>query len=151
YSLAKNLDRVNTRGLETDLQLSRSFGNRHSLLLTLGGIWMKSTSSDTVPSLYVSNHARFLFNFSSAWRYRSLALSLNGLYKERRPQQGNAAFVPLSRDYFLLNLRVEGYLMNDQLCLFAQADNALNRRYADILGTVMPGSWLMGGIKLNLK
>jgi iron complex outermembrane receptor protein len=150
YSLAKNISKVNTRGLEADLQYNQTFSAKQSLQVMMGAIWLKSTSSDTVPSLYVSNHARFLYNFSIRYQYRFLSFSFNGLYKERRPQTGNAAFVQLSKSYFLTNMMVEGRFLNNQLGLFVQADNLFNQSYADILGTTMPGRWMMGGIKVTL-
>lgn len=151
YSLAQNISRVNTRGLEADFQFNKSFNEQQQLLLTTGVIWMKSSSSNNTQSLYVSNHARFLFNFSAHYRYRFISVAANGLYKQRAPQTGNPAFVPISKDYFLMNLRIETHHLQNRLGLFVQADNVLDRSYSDILGTVMPGRWLMGGIKLTLR
>lgn len=111
---------------------------------------MKSASSDTVPSLYVSNHAKLLFNYNFQYRYKAVSMALNGLYKQRTPQTGNAAFVQISKDYFLLNAKVEAHLMEDKLGIFIQADNLLNKHYSDILGTAMPDRWLMGGLKISL-
>ncbi|MBK8089488.1 MAG: TonB-dependent receptor [Chitinophagaceae bacterium] len=150
YSLAKNIDKVNTRGVETDLQYSKEFAPNHRVSVAMGAIWMKSTSSDTVPSLYVSNHAKFFYNFSVQYRYKFISIALNGLYKQRTPQTGNAAFVPVSKDYFLMNARLEGIFLGNKLGVFVQADNVFNRRYSDILGTVMPNRWVMGGIKVSL-
>lgn len=151
YSLAKNISRVNTRGLEADAQFSKTFTPQQNLLLAAGLVWMKSSSSNNTQSLYVSNHARFLFNFSAQYRYRFLSVAANGLYKQRAPQIGNPAFVPISKDYFLLNLRIETHHLQNRLGVFLQADNALNRSYSDILGTIMPGRWIMGGIKVTLR
>jgi iron complex outermembrane receptor protein len=151
YSLAQNISRVNTRGLETDMQYTGVIGPHQQLLLATGFIWMKSSSSNNTQSLYVSNHARFLMNFSVHYRYRFLNVAANGLYKQRAPQAGNPAFVPISKDYFLMNLRLETQHLNNRLHLFVQADNVLNRTYSDILGTVMPGRWMMGGIKVTLQ
>ena len=150
YSLAKNIDKVNTRGVETDLQYSKEFAANHRVSVAMGAIWVKSTSSDTVPSLYVSNHAKFFYNFSVQYRYKFISLALNGLHKQRTPQTGNAAFVPVSKDYFLMNARLEGIFLENKLGVFVQADNVFNRRYSDILGTVMPNRWVMGGIKVSL-
>ncbi|MEQ1799761.1 MAG: TonB-dependent receptor [Lacibacter sp.] len=150
YSLAKNIDKVNTRGVETDLQYSKELAANHRVSVAMGAIWMKSTSSDTVPSLYVSNHAKFFYNFSVQYRYKFISLALNGLYKQRKPQTGNAAFVPVSKDYFLMNARLEGIFLENKLGVFVQADNVFNLRYSDILGTVMPNRWVMGGIKVTL-
>ncbi len=150
YSLAENISEVNTRGVETDIQYNQSLGERHTLIAMMGLIRMKSTSSSSTPSLYVSNHARFLYNFGIQYRYKFISLSLNGLYKERNPQTGNPAFVQISKSYFLMNTRLEGIFLQDKLGLFLQADNVFNKKYADILGTIMPNRWIMGGIKMNL-
>ncbi|MFY7879102.1 MAG: TonB-dependent receptor plug domain-containing protein [Lacibacter sp.] len=150
YFLAKNISKVNTRGIELDLQFQKSISKDHSLNLSTGLVWLKSTMKDAVPTLYVSNHAKFLVNFSAQYRYKFVSIALNGLYKQRNPQTGNAAFVPISKDYFVLNARLEGHFIENKLGLFIQADNLLNRRYADIFGTVMPNRWLMTGIKVTL-
>lgn len=150
YSLAKNIDKVNTRGFEADLQYSKTFATHHTIVVTMGAVLMKSTSSDTIPSLYVSNHAKFLYNFSVQYRYKFMNIALNGLYKQRNLQTGDAAFVSISKNYFLLNAKLEGVFLEDKLGIFIQADNVFNHRYSDILGTIMPNRWLMGGIKISL-
>lgn len=150
YSLAKNIAKVNTRGAEFDVQYNHLFDVNHRIILSMGAIIMKSTSSDTVPSLYVSNHAKFLYNFSMQYRYKFFNIAVNGLYKERRPQTGNAAFVPISKNYFLMNVKAEGLFLQDKLGVFVQADNIFNKRYADILGTVMPNRWMMAGLRVSL-
>ncbi|MFO0414512.1 MAG: TonB-dependent receptor plug domain-containing protein, partial [Bacteroidota bacterium] len=149
YSLAKNISRVNTRGAELDLLYQKKISENQTLVLQIGAVRMKSLSSDTVPSLYVSNHASFLLNFSLLYQYRNFSISTNGLYKERLPQT-RTGFVAISPSYYIMNLRIEYSFSDKQVSAFAQADNLLNRRYADILGTVMPSRWLMGGIKISL-
>jgi iron complex outermembrane receptor protein len=32
-----------------------------------------------------------------------------------------------------------------------EADNVFDKNYADLLGSQMPGRWLMGGIKISLS
>ena len=149
YSLAKNIARVNTRGAEIDLLYQKDFSPNKSITIQIGAVRMKSLSSDTIPSLYVSNHASFLLNYSLRFTYHQFSISTNGLYKERMPQN-RSGFVALSPSYFLMNLRADYAVIDKQLSIFVQADNLFNRRYADILGTVMPSRWLMGGIKISL-
>jgi len=149
YSLAKNITSVHTRGAELDLFYEKTLNQNHSITLQTGLVRMKSLSSDTIPSLYVSNHASFLLNYSLLYKYRNLSVSTNGLYKERTPQS-RAGLVALSPAYFLLNLRAEYAISDKQVSVFFQTDNLLNRRYTDILGTVMPSRWLMGGMKIRL-
>ncbi|MEJ8844430.1 TonB-dependent receptor [Lacibacter sp. H375] len=150
YYLANNISKVNTTGVETDVQYTHQFSDKHSLSGGLGFVWMRSRSSDTIPSLYVSNHARELINFNVMYRYQKIAVSTNGLFKARRPQPIAAPFVPISADYFILNTRVDLFLLKDKLGVFVQADNIFNRRYSDLLGSIMPTRWVMGGVKINL-
>ncbi|HLP38557.1 TonB-dependent receptor plug domain-containing protein [Lacibacter sp.] len=150
YYLANNIDKVNTTGIETDVQYTHQFSDKHSLSGGLGFVWMRSRSSDTIPSLYVSNHAREMFNFNVMYRYKKIAVSTTGMLKARRPQPIAAPFVAISKDYFILNTRVDLFLLKDKLGVFAQVDNIFNRRYSDLLGSIMPTRWVMGGVKVNL-
>ena len=51
----------------------------------------------------------------------------------------------------MLNLRAECRLFENSLVLFFQADNVLDKKYADILGPQMPGRWLSGGIRVSFN
>jgi vitamin B12 transporter len=151
YDLAKNISKVNTTGIETDIQYNQSFGTAHNINAGIGFIWMRSRSSDTIPSLYVSNHAKEFINFFASYRYKSIGISVNGLFKERNVQPAPVGIVPLSRTYFLVNLRLDVYAGKQQnVAFFLQADNLFDKNYSDILGSVMPGRWIMTGIKVNL-
>jgi vitamin B12 transporter len=151
YELAKNINNVNTTGIETDIQYTYQFNDQQSLASGLGFVWMRSRSSDTIPSIYVSNHARELINFNVMYRYKKLAVSTTGLFKARRPQQAAPGlFVPVSANYFILNTRVDLFLLKDKFGVFVQADNIFNKRYSDLLGSIMPTRWVMGGVKVNL-
>lgn len=151
YELANNINKVNTTGIETDVQYTHQFNEQESLTGGLGFVWMRSRSSDTIPSIYVSNHARELINFNVMYRYKKIALSTNGLFKARRPQLAPAGLsVPVSANYFVLNTRADLFLWKDKLGVFVQVDNIFNRRYSDLLGSIMPTRWVMGGVKVNL-
>ncbi len=146
FDLASNIATVQTLGAELDLHYQKTFGD-HKVNAGLGTIWMESKSSDTIPSLYVSNHARFLINFYIAYRYKWIGLSLNGLYKERNTPPAVNGLVPLSSSYMLINAKADINLLKDKLTFFIQADNLFDQNYADILGSIMPSRWLSGGIK----
>lgn len=147
YDLASNIASVQTLGVELDLHFQKTFGD-HKVNAGLGTIWMESKSSDTIPSLYVSNHARFLINFYATYRYKCIGISLNGLYKERNAPPAVTGLLPLSPSYMLINARADVHLLKDKLSVFFQADNIFNQSYADILGSVMPARWMSGGIKI---
>jgi vitamin B12 transporter len=155
FYLAKNIAEVRTHGVETDLQLYKQFSNGHSLLSNIGLVWLDSKSDNNTASLYVSSHARFLGNFSVRYATPRFALSTNGIYKNRGSQvqaeTSSLIQADLSPDYFILNLRGEVVLMKDLVSVFGQADNLFDKGYSDLLGTPMPGRWLMGGIRISLN
>jgi vitamin B12 transporter len=152
YALAKNISEVTTTGAELDVQFSKQLGEDQQLWSTVGLVWLKSESSDAVPSFYVSSHARFLANFNLQYTVKRITLGLNGLYKNRQPQAAaNPAIVPVSSDYFILNAKLEVRLWQNRLAAFVQADNLFNRSYADLLGSRMPGRWFTGGVKISLS
>lgn len=151
YALAKNIASVNTTGFETDIQYVQALGEQQSLFFNAGILVLKSKSSDTVPSFYVSSHAKFLTNFSVIYQCHNFSLSLSGLYKQRATQAtassaGNINAV-ITPDYFLLNAKASYSFLDKAFSVFVQTDNILDRKYSDLLGAPMPGRWFMGGLR----
>ena len=97
YALAKNIAAVNTSGVETDLQFSLK-----GIYASLGLLWLNSKSSDTIPSFYISSHAKFMSNFSVVYQNKFFSVSINGLYKKRNAQTASAINAFISPDYFCL-------------------------------------------------
>jgi iron complex outermembrane receptor protein len=155
FFLAKNIGEVTTNGVEADLQLFKRFSNQHSLLSNIGLVWLHSESDNNSASLYVSSHARFLSNFSIRYATPRIAISTNGIYKNRSVQEqaetSSLIQASLTPSYFIMNLRGEVVLMEKIVTVFAQADNLFDKTYSDLLGTPMPGRWLMGGIRISLN
>lgn len=151
YALAKNIAEVNSTGLETDIQYSKQFNNNNQIWATLGLTWIDSKSDNTTPSFYVSSHAKFISNFNVQYTYKRLLVSVNGLYKQRKSQVSNPINAGISKDYFVLNAMLQGFVYKNTVSLYCQLDNIFDKSYSDLLGSKMPGRWLMGGFKVNLK
>ncbi|MES2775880.1 MAG: TonB-dependent receptor [Bacteroidota bacterium] len=149
YALAKNISSVNTTGFETDIQYTKDWSNQ-SFSSNIGLLWLKSRSSSATPSFYISSHASFLANFSILYRYRSLSISYNGIYKERQPRAASAIEAEVSKSYLLMNMKLAAALLKNKLSIFVQADNLTNITYSDLLGTPMPARWLMSGVMVSL-
>ncbi len=151
YALAKNISEVNTTGVETDIQFSKDLGAKQQLWATAGFVWLASRSSDTTPSFYISSHARYLANFNVQYSNKWFSLSVNGLYKDRQPQTASGVIAKQSKEYFVLNTKAEGFLVQNKLSVFVEVDNLFNKNYTDLLGAQMPGRWFMGGMKISLS
>ena len=151
YALAKNIAEVNITGADVALQVNKKLNSTDKIWGTVGFTWLHSTSSDGIPSLYISSHAKYLTNFNLQYIKHLFTFTVNGLYKQRQPQLSTANIAKVSKDYFLLNAKAEIFLIPQNLSVFVEADNLLNTEYADLLGAEMPGRWLMGGIKISLS
>jgi vitamin B12 transporter len=151
YSLAKNISSVNTTGAEFEAQYSKQLEGQQQIWATVGLTWLDSKSSSATPSFYISSHAKFLSTFSVLYSYKSIALGVNGLYKKRDPRSATANIAKVSEGYFVLNAKLEATVVKKLLSVFVEADNVFDENYADLLGSQMPGRWLMGGIKISLS
>jgi vitamin B12 transporter len=149
YALAKNIAKVNTSGFETDVQFIKQINSYNKIFVTLGLLWLNSKSSDTIPSFYISSHAKFSNNFSVVYENKIFSISINGLYKERQEQSAAAINAALSKQYFIMNTKTEIFLVK-RSSVFFQADNIFNKEYSDLLGSQMPGRWLLGGIIIKI-
>ncbi|MEJ7684263.1 MAG: TonB-dependent receptor [Segetibacter sp.] len=148
YALAKNIARVNSTGVETDIQYSKQFKNNQQLWATFGLVWIDSKSDNVTPSFYVSSHAKFLTNFNLQYAIHWFSISINGLYKERKAQASTPINANLSKDYFLLNLQTQAFVFKNKVSIFAEVDNIFDKQYSDLLGSKMPGRWAMVGFKV---
>jgi vitamin B12 transporter len=151
YALAKNISQVNIKGFETEIQYSKQLQNKQQLWATLGLTWLDDKSSSATPSFYISSHAKFLSTFSLLYSAKKFSVGVNGLYKKRNPRTSPASIAKVSPDYFVLNAKLEAFIIKKLLSAFVEADNAFDKNYADLLGSQMPGRWLMGGIKISLQ
>ena len=150
YELSRNLSKLTSVGVETDIQYTKKIGKNHEFLGSIGITNISSKTKNVQPSFYISAHANFLANFSLRYSYKGYSISLNGLYKEREPGSATTINAALSRNYYVMNAMLSGLVYKNKMSVYLQSDNVLDAKYSDVLGTQMPGRWLMGGLKLSL-
>lgn len=150
YALAMNIASVVTRGGELDAQFQYHFDGDQYFFGLLGVTVLESSQSNSPPSFYLSSHAKLLINGSLSYRWKRVALSLNGLYKERTPREASAWMTKVERRYFLINTQASVDLIPKKLSVYFQVDNLTDLRYSDLLGALMPGRWMMGGLKFRI-
>jgi vitamin B12 transporter len=151
YALAQNISSVTTTGAEAAIQYSMELENHRQLWTSIGLTLLESKSSSATPSFYISSHAKFLNTFSVLYSSKIFSAGVNGLYKKRNPQTASINIAKVSPDYFILNAKLEAVIVKKLLSAFVEADNIFDTSYADLLGSQMPGRWLMGGIKISLS
>ncbi|TDH29352.1 TonB-dependent receptor [Segetibacter sp. 3557_3] len=151
YALAKNITGINNTGFETDLVYDRMLEGDKQLSGSVGLTLINTQSNNQPPSFYVSSHAKLITNIAVRYTTRAYSIGINGLYKEREPRSAAALFTQTSKAYFLMNIKVQGYLYQDKMGVYIQADNVFNKTYSDLLGAQMPGRWLMAGLTFSFS
>jgi vitamin B12 transporter len=150
FALAKNISKLTSTGFETDIQYTRKFNNDQAVWVTAGISLIDTKSDEATPSFYILSHAKLLTNFSFQYSKNWFACSTTGLYKSRRQFAAMPINASIDKSYFVMNLQLQVFMYKRTLSVFAQADNLFDKAYSDLLGSQMPGRWLMGGFKANL-
>ncbi|MDP4260980.1 MAG: TonB-dependent receptor [Bacteroidota bacterium] len=150
YALATNIANVNTTGAEADIQYNRHFNRHQAVWATLGLVWLDSKSSNSVPSFYISSHAKFLTNFNVHYSNKLFSLSVNGIYKHRDPQKSTAINTEVNADCFIVNTNADVFFWQQKMSVFVEVDNLTDKKSEDLLGSQLPGRWLMGGVRLHI-
>ncbi|NOT74884.1 MAG: TonB-dependent receptor [Cyclobacteriaceae bacterium] len=148
YALARNISDVTTSGAEVDISMRHTTGNGSALFSALGFIILDSSSPEGTPSLYLSSHARFMTNLTAGFSTPRYAFSITGLYKTRPEQIASTITTPISSSYIVLNVKVEYFVVRGKVSIFLQIDNIFDENYSDILGSIMPSRWVIGGVKV---
>ena len=148
YLFANNIKEVNINGLEIELNTKVSLADGNYFHGHLGYTFTDITSDNL--GIYLSTFAKHLMVAQGNFKYHSFQFSLSGIYKERSTQIAESISSTLARNYTLLNGRI-GYEIEKGIFVNIQLINITNTIYQNILGAKMPGRWLMGGIKWNIK
>ena len=149
YALAKNVERVQTEGLEIDLEYRDQLGAGR-LQAQAGLLLLNNRTRPGAAGFYLNSHARFLTNGLLLYRIKNWEMSVSGLYKLRNRQTSTPLNSSLTPSYVLINSKIQYDWKERTYSVYLQADNLLNTRYSDLLGAPMPGRWLSGGIRVIL-
>ena len=146
YALAKNIKAVNTRGLELELSYQQKINEHSQLYVNAAATFLKSSSTDAVPSFYIISHARTLLQQSVVYNFKKLNIAVTSIYKERNRAQAPGINAFVSPNYWLVNVKT-AYQIN-RFNVFVAVNNVGNIRYSDLLGSKMPQSWTTAGVNL---
>ncbi|MEY3159376.1 MAG: hypothetical protein RLZZ49_856 [Bacteroidota bacterium] len=151
YALATNIANVNTSGAEIDVNGLHTISNTLNLKWSSGLTMVDAKAADAISSLYLSNNANVIWNSNLQLNHSIGILSISTLYKNRPEQKTNNLITGVSKSFLLLSMRADAYLWKKKGTIYTQIENIFNVQYADFLGAIMPGRWLMMGIRLTLE
>ena len=151
YALSSNIANIDTKGAELDLSGDHSWGKETKLRWNTGITVLKTGKGNSLPSFYLSSHAKLLWNSNMRISNKFGAVSMGTVYKKRNKQTANAINAGISSEYFTVNLRIEKYLFKKKAGLMLQIDNLTDVAYSDLLGSIMPGRWMQFGCWMNLN
>ncbi|HQV05233.1 MAG TPA: TonB-dependent receptor [Chitinophagaceae bacterium] len=151
YSLAKNIESIRTSGVEFGVLFRKKINQQSNMQAMMGYTYIHSKNKDSIPSFYISSHARHLFNFLFQYTSHSFLIAFNGLYKNRNKAEAASIGAEITSSYFLANVKLGYFFAAQKAQLYIQADNLFDEKYSDLLGAQMPGRWLSAGIQVTLQ
>jgi len=77
-------------------------------------------------------------------------LLIQGLWKYRNTDFAEAIGAELASSYIVFNTQADINLYKNKFWASLQVQNALDKKYSDILGSPMPGRWWMIGLRWNV-
>jgi iron complex outermembrane receptor protein len=151
YLYARNISSVDVLGIEASLSRTWTFGDKGSILLRGSATWLEIEIPDDQPSSkYVANSPTWDINGTLHARYGRFGLAwlFDWIDRDEEVADGISALIPSSYSIHNVELRVEVHKGSQ---VFIRVHNLMDEQYQEILGSRMPGRWVMGGFRWNLK
>jgi iron complex outermembrane receptor protein len=148
YALAKNIQKVTTKGIEFEFAYKTKLSSHENLLINSGITFLKSISTEPTPSFYIISHAKILLQSNLIYSSKKISLATNFIYKKRGALSASAIDASISSNYFLWNTKVN-YKIVKKVEIFISVNNITNISYSDLLGSRMPGRWSTAGVNFN--
>jgi len=149
YFFARNISEVQTMGIEFESNMKWSLSGNNQLEWNLGYSYLNTTNNEDAVSVYISSHAKHLFNTNIIFKMDRIDFAVSGLYKERDPRVSSSINSNLEKSYSVWNARV-GYKLSDHFGLNFQIQNIFDEQYQNILGARMPSRWVLAGVRWSL-
>ena len=150
YLYAQNISEATTWGNEFGLKYTQDIQNGR-IGATLNYTYLNTSTPDSVVSKYIANHPIHNINGSLNIRYAGLGLNIGGALITRNAEAVEAINAEIKDQYTILNLKLSYTVKDFPASVYIDVRNALDTRYQEILGSQMPGRWVMGGIRWNFQ
>ena len=150
YLYAQNISESTTWGNEFGLKYTKAIRNGR-IGATLNYTYLKTSTPDSVISKYIANHPIHNINGSLNIRYGGFGLNIGGAMITRNAEAVEAINAEIKDQYAIVNLKLSYTVNNFPASVYLDVRNALDTRYQEILGSQMPGRWIMGGIRWNFN
>lgn len=150
YFYAQNISEVSTNGIELAATYKKTFSERSDFVLDLSYNYLHTNSDEEIISVYISRHARHLVSTKLNYNRDKFHWNLNGLFKEREQRTTAALGETVNGKYFVMNSMVQ-FDLHQNWALQFKCFNILDNQNQDILGAALPGRWMLGGIKYQIK
>jgi iron complex outermembrane receptor protein len=82
--------------------------------------------------------------------HKRFSLSSTAIYKNRKPQKAAPINADVDENCFMLNAKGRIFFCNKKLSAFVEVDNVFDTTCSDLLGSTLPGRWLMGDLSISL-
>ncbi|TVR30348.1 MAG: TonB-dependent receptor [Balneolaceae bacterium] len=150
YFYTQNISSAQTSGLE--LQASQQFrlANNRMAGLEAGYTYIRTTADTGEVSKYIANHPSHQLNLGLRISFDRFLIYSQSSYRMRAADTADIIGAAVPDSYFVTNLNIEYSVLN-RAVIYARALNLTDTQYQEILGPPMPGRWMMGGVRLQIR
>jgi vitamin B12 transporter len=150
YFYSRNISSANTTGIEFLITQRARLA-----ALVLAGIeasytYLRTSADTGEVSKYISNHPSHQLSLNLKLSGNRLSLTSQSSFKVRSSETSGIISAEVPGSYFVTNLNVD-YRLFSGLTVYTKILNLTDTRYQEILGPPMPGRWILGGVRVNLK
>lgn len=148
YFYASNIASSQTMGVEVLTSYRMQFDNRTFLRLEGGYTWIQTTSSSGEVSKYIANHPLHQATLGLRFTMGSIRVNSQSSYRVRTAEVAEILGAEVPEGYFITNLNLDyAPEWSQGIVFYTRIMNLTDTQYQEILGSPMPGRWVMGGLR----
>ena len=150
YFYTQNISSAQTSGLELQASQQFRFATNRMAGLDAGYTYIRTTADTGEVSKYIANHPSHQLNLGLRISLDRFLIYSQSSYRMRAADTADIIGASVPDSYFVTNLNIEYSVLN-RAVIYARALNLTDTQYQEILGPPMPGRWMMGGLRLQIR
>lgn len=151
YFYTMNIASSSVSGIEFLASQQFRISNHRSVGTEAGYTYIHTTGDGDQLSKYIANHPIHQLNFTLYGSTDRFQVTSESTYRVRSSEAAEMIGGDVPADYFVTNLKLQYSPRWTAAEIYTQVLNLTDTRYQEILGAPMPGRWVMGGIKFQIR
>lgn len=151
YFYANNIASSSVSGVEFTAGQRFRLDNNRSIGTEAGYTYIRTAGDSDELSKYIANHPTHQVKFTLNGATERFNISSESSYRVRSSEAAELIGGDVPAGYFVTNLKIEYSPRWSAARIYTQVLNLTDTQYQEILGAPMPGRWVMGGLRVQIR